>query len=139
MGLSVGSASRLAPTPGWVPHSCPPISPVQGFVLFFPLFPVCDKHDSCQPGWAPSPRPRPAVYLGDEPLWPWPLGWRWAQVAWVQQEAALWAEAEVMWAPPGGSRMSGLWEVPLCTRHPGGLRGVSVARRFGINPLHPDS
>lgn len=48
MGLSVGSASRLAPAAGWVPPLCLPSAPVQGFVPFFPLFPVCNKHDSCQ-------------------------------------------------------------------------------------------
>lgn len=71
MGLSVGSASWLAP----LPAAClarPAHLPRPGFVPFFPLFPVCNKCDSCQPSGALSPRPRPAVYLRDEPLWPQP-------------------------------------------------------------------
>ena len=62
MGLSVGSASWPAPTPAPGPPFCLPISPSQGFVFFSPLFPVCDKQDSCQPSRALSPCPRLAVY-----------------------------------------------------------------------------
>lgn len=73
MGLSVDRASWPAPAPAPGPHSRLPISPSQGFVFFSPLFPVCDKQDSCQPNRALSPCPRLAVYLSDEMLWlqPW--------------------------------------------------------------------
>ena len=72
MGLSVGSASWPVPTPAPGPPFCLPISPSQGFVFFSPLFPVCDKQDSCQPSRALSPCPRLAVYISDELLWLWP-------------------------------------------------------------------
>lgn len=60
MGLSVVSASQLAPTPplpaeGLTPTCVSPPQPVQGFVPFFPLFPVCDTHDSCQASQPVSP------------------------------------------------------------------------------------
>lgn len=46
MGISVGSASWQARLPtGRLTRLL--ISPCQGFVPLFPLFPVCNKHDSC--------------------------------------------------------------------------------------------